>query len=257
MKRKIAIIALALLTVTAGCLGSGPLSTDTEAKSTGDASVQNGSGSGQTVEVGASGQVEATPDRAIVQVSVTARADSVETVREQLAENASQLRTALQESGIDADQITSSRYDIRQNHRHDDRPSEPKFQGRHSFTITVNETERAGKVVVTAVENGATRVENVRFTITEETRNELHEQALAEAIDNARGKAMVAANGTGLELTGAQTVRTADVSTRSPSSKRLAYAAANDAGGSGSTSFDGGTVTVTAQVVVAYNATAA
>jgi len=257
MNRTIALVAVALLTVTAGCIGSGPLGVGAGAQSSGDAPAQNPSGSTQTVEVGASGQVQTAPDRAIVHVAVTARSDSVETVRERLAENASQLRSALEESGLGDDQIASSRYDIRQNYRHNEDPSEPKFQGEHSFTITVNETERAGEVVVTAVENGATRVGNVEFTITEETRNELREQALSKAIENADGKAAVAAEGTGLELAGAHTVQTTDVSSHSPSAQRLTYDLASAGGGGTATSFDGGAVTVTAQVVVAYNATEA
>lgn len=256
MTRTVAIVALALLTVTAGCLGTGPLGSSAGPQSSGDAPAGDADGRDRTVAVAATGQVQAAPDRAVVRVAVTARSDSVETVRERLAENASQLRTALEESGVDADRITSSWYDIGQNYRHDEQPSEPRFEGQHAFTVTVNDTGRAGEVVVTAVENGATRVENVEFTITEETRNELRERALEKAIQNARGKAVVAANGTGLELAGARTVRTADVSTQSPSSQRLTYAVANDAGGT-STSFDGGTVTVTADVVVAYNATGA
>lgn len=254
MKRKFAVLALALLTVTAGCTGSGLM--NTSAQPQGDGLTQNTDAPAQTVAVTANGQVQTAPDRAVIRVAVTARADSVETVRQQLAENASQLRTALREMGLDADQITSVRYDIGRNYRHEERPSEPEFQGQHAFAVTVNETDRAGKIVVTAVENGATRIEDVRFTITQETRRELREQALAKAIENARGKATVAANGTGLELADVRTVQTADVSTRSIGQK-MVYETAAANGGSTSTSFEGGAVTVTADVVVVYNATSA
>lgn len=256
MKRTIAVLALALLTVTAGCTGFGPASTNANPQSAGDAPTGNADAD-RTVKVAATGQVQTAPDRAVVRVAVTARADSVETVRQQLAENASRLRTALQDAGLDADQITSARFDIRQNYRHEKNPSEPKFQGQHAFVVTVNETERTGDVVVTAVENGATRVENVRFTITQDTRRKLRERALGKAVDNARGKAEVAADGTGLELAGVDTVRTADVSTRSVRRTTVEYAAANAGGGGTPTSFEGGAVTVTANVVVVYNATEA
>lgn len=256
MNRKIAVLALALLTVTAGCTGSAL--ENTNASSQANAPSQNAGTTQQTVAIAASGQVQTAPDRAVIHVAVTARADSVEDVRQQLAENASQLQTALRKAGLDGDQITSARYDIGRNHRHDEDPSVPKFQGQHAFVVTVNKTERAGEIVVTAVENGATRIENIQFTITQDTRRQLREQALSKAIGNARGKAMVAANGTGLELAGVKIVKTADVSTQSAGEdKAYRLAAANSGGGSAATSFEGGSVTVTANVVVVYNATSA
>lgn len=254
MKRTIAVLALALLTVTAGCLGSGPTSTDAGVRAAGGASAQDASAD-RTVKVAATGQAETAPDRVVVQVAVTARADAAETVRQRLAENASRLQSALRDAGLDADQITSSQYDISRNHRHEERPSEPKYRGQHSFTVTVNETDRAGEIVVTAVENGATRIGGVQFTVTQETRDDLRERALARAIENARGKAAVAANGTGLELAGIHTVQTVDVSTQDVRRDSVQMAAASGDAGGTATSFEGGTVTVTADVFVVYNAT--
>ncbi|WP_435176320.1 SIMPL domain-containing protein [Halorussus sp. AFM4] len=256
MQRKLAALALALLTVTAGCAGFGSLSTNASPQSGGDRPAGD-AGAGKTIQVAATGQVQTAPDRAVVRVAVTARADSVETVRRRLAENASRLRSALEQAGLGADQVTSARYDIGQNYRHEENSAEPRFRGQHAFVVTVNETDRAGEIVVTAVENGATRVENVQFTITQETRNDLRERALARAVENARGKAAVAANGTGLELAGVHTVKTVDVSTSPVTRQALDYAAASAGGNGAPTSFESGSVTVTADAVVVYNATSA
>jgi hypothetical protein len=254
MQRRVAVLAVALLTLTAGCSalpGASNPGTTAQAES---GAAGPPTETGRTVAVGASGQVQAAPDRAVVRVAVTARADAVETVRERLAANASRMRSALREAGLDADQITSSRFGISRNYEHEDRPSAPKFQGHHEFVVTLDDVDRAGEVVVTAVENGATRVDEVRFTVTSETRRDLRRRALDRAVENARGKATVAANGTGLALDGVRTVRTADVSTDPVRRQEYALtAAAGDAGAS--TSFESGKVTVTAQVVVVYEAT--
>lgn len=251
MRRTLAVLALAVLTVTAGCSGAGPLNANSDAPTTTDSSSTDAD---QTIQVAASGQVQTEPDRAVIRLEVTSRADSVETVRRELAENASKLQTALEDAGLDADQITTTRYDIGRNHRHEKRSSEPEFQGRHAFTVTVDEIDRAGEIVVTAVENGASRVRDVQFTITRETRQELRKQALADAIENARGKAAVSANGTELELDGVRTVQTGDVSTRSPRRTNVEFATASADSGGTSTSLESGSVTITAEVVVIYNA---
>lgn len=261
MRRSFTALALALLAVTAGCsaltgtANPGVQDPQSPNDATNPAAAQ-ATAPDRTVEVAAGGRVQADPDRAVVRVAVTARADSVEAVRRQMAENASRMRSALEGAGLDADQITSARFDIRRNFRHEERPEEPAFQGQHAFVVTLADTDRAGEVVVTAVENGATRVDEVEFTITPETRRELREQALAAAVENARGQAEVAASGAGLELTGVRTVRTAEVSTRPFRRQEVAFATAGGGDGGAATSFEGGKVTVSAQVLVVYNASA-
>lgn len=259
MQRTIAVVALALLTTTAGCSAlAGTSRPDANVQSPNEVS-QPSPETQRTVAVAASGQVQTAPNRAIVRVAVTARADSVETVRQQLAPNASQMQSALQEAGLDADQIVSAQYDISRNVEREERPNAPRFRGQHSFVVTLNDTDRAGEIVVTAIQNGATTVEEVRFTITPETRRDLRKQALAKAVENARDEATVAANGTGLSLAGVRTVQTADVSLQPIRQQEFALAAAGDGGSGGGvpTSFESGKVTVSAQVTVVYNATAA
>lgn len=257
MQRSIAVLGVVLLVATAGCSALvGTSAPQADAGSPDASGVTQPSETERTVAVGATGRVQTAPDRAVVRVAVTARADAVETVRQRLAENASRMRGALEAAGIAGERITSARYDIGRNYEHEERPSAPRFEGQHAFVVTLNDTDRAGEVVVAAVENGATRVEEVRFTIAPETRRHLRERALAAAVENARSEATVAANGTALDLAGVRTVRTADVSTEPVRREDIAFATAGDGGGGAPTSFEGGKVTVTAEVTVVYDATA-
>ncbi|WP_276260029.1 SIMPL domain-containing protein [Haloglomus litoreum] len=267
MRRSIAALSLAVLLVTAGC--SAPLGL-TGAPSDGvnqNPDAEPGGGGSQpavapadparTIQVAASGTAEAEPDRAVVSVAVVARSDDISIIRDRLAANATEMREALAEAGIDAEQVVTTRYDIRQNYRYDPErnPDQPRYQGQHAFAITLNNTSRAGQTVVTALENGANRVEGVEFTLTEETRRDLRNEALAEAVEVGRTQAETAAEGTGLDITGVSTVETAETSVRPYRvQETAAFAAAGDGGGA-STTFEGGTVTVRAQALVTYNAT--
>lgn len=256
MRHTSAILVLVLLTVTAGCSAFGGTSPPGGNAQAQQQQVSGPASPGQTIAVSANGQLQTAPDKALVRVAVTARADSVETVRQQLAENASRMRTALQGTGLDADQIVSSRYDIGRNFRREEQREAPKFRGQHSFVVTVTDPDRAGEVVVTAVQNGATSVEEVQFTITQQTRRDLRKQALANAVENARAKANVMANGTGLTLGEVRTVQTGDISVQPTRQEEFALAAGGDGGGGGEpTSFEGGKVSVTAQATVVYNGT--
>lgn len=262
MRRNVlAAIALALLLTTAGCSTvldtGGPASTAEPDPAVDDPPEQISSPPDEpsrTIRIAASGEVQTQPDQAILRVAVEATGDNASTVRQRLAENVSTMREALASMGIDGDQITTTDFDIRNQHRFGgperDRPA---FYGRHAFSITLTDLNRTGDVIVTAVESGATSVDDVRFTLSADRRDTLREQALADAMDRARGEARVIASSANLSLAGVGSVQTADVGFRPVRFEAAALTA--DAGGA-PTSIDGGAVTVTARVEVTYNATA-
>lgn len=246
-------LALAALLVVAGC--SGPVSSvpnaDAATAAEPDAApAANGDG-GRTVTVSASGTVEASPDRAVIEVAVTATADDVSTARRRLAENVSSMRAGLADAGIESSAITTRFFDISRDRRRE-RPGEPRYRARHAFVVTVEDPDRVGEVIVAAVENGATEVDRVQFTLTKETRRELRREAIADAMANARSQADTMAESAGLRITRVDTVSNREVGV-DPFRREVALAGGGDAG----TSISGGPVTVTAQVQVAYNATAA
>jgi uncharacterized protein YggE len=261
MRRTVAALGLAVLLVAAGC--SAPLGStapgDGVQNQQQNQNRQAAADTDRTIQVAASGTAEAEPDRAVVRVAVVARSDDVSTIRDRLAANSSQLREALRDEGVDADQVVTTRYDIDQNYRYDPErnPDEPRYRGQHAFAITLNNTSMAGETVVTALENGANRVEGIEFTLTEESRRNLRNDALAEAVAVGRTQAETAANGTDLAISGVASVETAETSVRPYRIEETAAlsAAAGDAGGGAPTSFEGGTVTVRAQALVTYNAT--
>lgn len=240
--RTLPVLALVLLVVTAGCTGFVGNTTPGHGADAG--------GSGPTVTVGATGQVSAEPDQAVVRVAVVETATDPNTARTRLAENVSAMRAALREMGIADDQVRTVHFDISQDHRQ--RADQPtRYRAVHAFAVTLNDTERVGTVVDTAVESGATRVDGVQFTLSDAKRQRLHDAALAKAMDGADRQAATLASETNLSLAGVHAVRSADTAVR----PYRAEAVALSAGGSGGTSVESGPVTVTAHVTVVYNAT--
>jgi len=251
-KRLLGTAAVVLLVVTAGCSAAFANATPAGDANTNPDAAQADSGS--TVTVGASGSVEADPEQAVIRVSIRSEADQARDVREQMAERAEQMRAALEEMDLTVD-VVSADYDIRADRERRPEGETTRFVGRHSFVLTVDAPDRAGDVVVTAVENGASTVDGVRFTVTEETRRQLRQQALDRAMENARAEADVLAERGDLELT---TVASASTGSVRVDPYRAEFALAGGDGGAGGvpTTFDTGTVTVSAQVQVTYNAEA-
>lgn len=273
-------VALALMLVTAGCAGvlnNTPVpdtdgqeqaspSTNADVQSPGEQSSDQQSSQSvsnpgstapsRTIKIAASGQVQTQPNQAVLRVAVEATGQNASIVRQRLAENVSQMRSALADMGIESSQITTVSYDIRNRGRFEPREERPPFWGRHAFAITLTEhLNETGKVIVTAVENGATSVDDVQFTLSEEKRRELRNEALADAMGNAREQATIIAEQANLSVAGVGSVQTADIGFRPVRFEAAALAGGADGGGV-PTSIEGGAVTITAQVQVTYNATA-
>lgn len=249
--RRQTIIALgcaALLLVT-GCVASGG------SPSTGT----NASPEGRTIHVSGTGSAAAEPNQAVVDVGVVATADDAATARRRLAENVSRMRAALDRAGVDADQVTTRRYDINRDRRRPRREgAEPRTQYRavHDFEIRLSNTDRVGTVIDTAVRNGATEIHDIRFTLSADRRRRLERNARGAAMTDTRRKAEGIATAANLTVTGVRTVRTDGGSPR-PYRAGAATATETAVPTAGAPSdVEAGPVTVVVTVQVVYDAAA-
>lgn len=238
----ITTLAVALLFVVAGFAGPG------------GASVQEGEEGTSTISATASGTVEAEPDLAVVQVAVVQRADSANAARQALANNVSRLRTALAANGIADDQLRTVAYFIDEDVEFTDEGERivHGYVATQAFEIELPNVSRAGPIIDIAVNEGATRVEGVTFTLSDDRQRQLRTEALGVAMENARADADAVAAGANLTVTGVHSVSTGDVFFAGQE-RAFAEAEAADAG----TVIDPGPVSVTASVSVVYNATRA
>lgn len=250
--RPTAIVGIALLVLVGSGLGVALAAPGVDAP--GDTATNDHAGN-TTIQVSAAADASTAPDTANVRLAVVATADTAEAARAQVAENASRMRTALGDVGVDDDQVRTTYFDITAVHG-DDGTEVVGYRAVHGFEVEVGVGadveplgDRTGTVVDTAVANGASQVEGVQFTLSEETRQELRRQALDRAMGNAREDATVVAAAEDLTVTGVVSVSTADVGVRFPEAADRDVAA--DATG---TSFDPGPVTVSATVSVTYSA---
>jgi hypothetical protein len=240
--RPLLVVALALALVTAGCLGS------VQAQSGSDTRADV---AGPTIGVTASAAVTAEPDLAVVSVAVTATADTATAARSQVATGTDDVRAALDAAEIPADAVRTTTFSVQPRYDYrGDTPALVGYRAVHALAIDVHDVTRAGEIVDTAVDAGATRVDGVRFTLQDATRDDLRERALADAMAAARADADTVAAAGGLTVVGVDHASTAQDVSVSPGP--VFERAASDAG----TSFSPGPVTVSATVDVTYAAAA-
>jgi hypothetical protein len=157
------------------------------------------------------------------------------------------MRTALREAGVPDERVTTEGFNIypQYDHRDDDRDPDG-YRAVHAFRIEVA-PDRAGEVIDTAVGNGATSVSGVQFTLSEERQQDLREEALVIAVENARADAEAVAGAAGVSV---GEVRSLSTSNAGGGPVPFAEARADTAGGS--TVVEPGEVSVRASVSVVY-----
>lgn len=237
--RTIHVALVALLLLTAGCL-SAPMAAGTTGNGDSNAT--------RTIDVSATGTASAAPDLAIVNVAVDARADTADAAREQVANDVASMREALRDFGVPDDAVRTTSFFVGPEYDYSESGRElVGYRAYHAFEIETG-VDEVGDVIDVAVGNGASQVQGVQFTLTDETRDELRERALTEAVESARADAETIASASGVSLGQLHSASTADVSYPRP----YAVAESAAADGAGRTVVEPGPVEVTASVSVSY-----
>ena len=208
----------------------------------------------RTVSVDATGGADAQPDRAVARVRVLAEGDDPATVRDDLATGADALRENFAGIGLADDDYGTTEYRVRSPRIPPREERErPEYRGVHAFEVTLDDPDRVGAVIDAAADADAA-VGDIEFTLSETVRTELREEAIANAMADARTQADAIARNGDLHVT---SVASVDATQRGFSPVRyeadVAEAPTADAIG---TSVDTGDVSVEYAVEVTYNATA-
>lgn len=232
IRRSLAVVGVVLLLITAGCLGVASAQSE-----------ENGTeGETTTVTVHATGEATGSPDRAIVHVSVVAVADAADDARRLAAEDAEGLRSALVAAGIDEDAVSTVGYHLGTDYRREDPDG---YRVTHRFAVELSDVESAGRVIDAAVAGGASRIEGVTFTLSDETRRDLRSDAIATAMTDARTDAESIAGAESLSVVGLESASTSSGGNYVPYYREAADAA-------GQTTVDPGPVSVSVGVTVTY-----
>jgi uncharacterized protein YggE len=230
----IAMGGVGITTAMAGCMDGG-----------GDVRYTVEETSQKTIEVRGTGEVPSDPTQAVIQFSVEATdRSSAQNVVSELAEKSNSVTTTLEDVGIAEDDIQTRNYSL----YFDDRESQ--YEGRHQYSVTVQDPDTAGSIIDTLVESSADTIGGVNFTLDEETREELYDQAVQNAVEDARKEAEMYAEAANVRL-----VETLQINPSSRSYQPVRYERVADTAGGGSappTEIKGGDVTVTATVTIRY-----
>lgn len=204
------------------------------------------------ISVSGEGIVEATPDRATISVGVVSREKNPSAVQNSNAKTASNIINAIIGLGIERKNISTGNYSFNPVYRHFDngRRELEGYEATNSVTIIVDNLNLVGKVIDTALNHGANRVNSLNFGL--RNKNSYQDEALRLAILDARHKAEIAASALGKSIVGVRSVSINSSHVSTPQNYKMARSmTAEDAAGF-ETPIESGTLTCAANVHVEF-----
>ncbi len=154
-----------------------------------------------TLQVQGEGVVEVAPDRARISFAVETEAETAREAGEANARVMDRVVTALRESGIEGIRIETSGYMLQPRYRFvgtDRRQEIAGYSARNMVQVIADEVEEVGRIVDTALDAGANRVQQLVFEVRDAEPHRL--EALRLSVEQARGEAEVMARALGMRL---------------------------------------------------------
>lgn len=145
------------------------------------------------IRVTGEGEIAVQPDTASIHLGVISEAKELLPAQQQNSAVSTKVINSLLALGIDKNQIKTLDYRIES--IYDYEQGKQIFRGykiTHILEVKIDDLSQVGKVVDTAVQNGANYVANVQFT--SKHKDSYYQQALVKALNNASEKANTIAN---------------------------------------------------------------
>lgn len=152
-----------------------------------------------TFDVTGEGKIITKPDVATLTAGITAQAQSVKAVQDQINSVINKVSEGLKQAGIDSKDIRTSNYSI--NPSYDFVGGSQRITGYTASTnilIKVRNLDKVNSVIDQATANGANQISGLNFEVDDKTKAE--DEARQKAVDEAKKKAVQAARIAGFRL---------------------------------------------------------
>lgn len=204
------------------------------------------------ISVGGEGIVEATPDRATISVGVVTRDKNPSAVQAANAKAANSVINSIIALGIERKNISTGNYSFNPVYRHFDngKTEIEGYEAANSVTIIVDDLNLVGKIIDSALNHGANRVNSLNFGLRD--KNYYQDEALRLAILDAKRKAEIAAATLGKSIVSVRSVSINYSSVEAPRNYKMARAMAMEDSAAFETPIESGTLQCSANVNIEF-----
>jgi len=155
------------------------------------------------ITVSGNAKLEVEPDQAEVYVRIETLSEKANDAKDENARTSDKVIKALKRIGIKDDDIETTSFSLNPRYRYDRNKNENILQGytaTHILKATTDDVDDAGKIIDTAVDNGANSIQSVNFGLSKEKQKEISGEALIRAAQVAKDKAQSLASSLGINL---------------------------------------------------------
>ncbi len=195
------------------------------------------------------GKANAIPDTASADIGITVNQATVNNAQSQANQIINKISSDLKNLGVKEKDIKTTNYSINPNYNF-----EGGRQRIDGYTVSVNleikvtPIEKINQVIDTATKDGANSVGNIQFTLNDEEKTKLENQARKQAVDAAKQKAQSLAQASGIRLG-----RIINVSESNQEQRPITFMEKSAVGlGAGDTSVEPGQSTISTTVTLSY-----
>ncbi len=201
----------------------------------------------RTISVNGEGSITVPPNYALLQIEVTTEGSEVEEAQQRNAAIMNQVIQSILELGIPRENIQTAAYNIFP--RYDFVDGKQVFRGyevTNAISVKIPDVSMVGKVIDTAVRNGANRISSLEFRL--ENEDAYYQRALSKALMNAQLKSNTIAETMRLSVS-PQVIEVVEEKEGSPI---VPYRAMLMESSTGATPIEQGVITIIARVTVKF-----
>lgn len=167
---------------------------------------------GTKLTVSGSGTVLVESDLAVVTVGVREASTDVLVAQSTVNEKIAAIKQALLEAGAKESEINTDSINIYANYDYSDNTEViVGYTANNTLSVRTSDIDNVGALIDAAFAAGANTLDNVQFTVQDDS--EAREQALTEAVEDARRKAEVLAAAAGLQIASIESIAESGVYT--------------------------------------------
>ncbi|MDZ7838399.1 MAG: SIMPL domain-containing protein [Actinomycetota bacterium] len=156
-----------------------------------------------TIAVSGSGTVKATPDTVSVSINVVTEEDTSEEAVNKNSEISQQVMTAIEDTQAQDLKVETTGYNLQPLYDYGRENEPPEIYGyrvNSSVEVSTTDMEKIGDIMAEAIDAGANDIGALSFDLSQESKNKIKMDALAEATGDASRKAKAIADSLGLSL---------------------------------------------------------
>lgn len=153
-----------------------------------------------TFDVTGQSKVTTIPDKAMVNMGITVNEPTVKQVQDKANTIINNINAELGKLGIEKKDIKTDNYNLYPNYDYREGQKITGYNVNANLTVSVTDFSKLNQAIDAATKVGANQIGGISFTLSDEKKKEVENQARKEAIDDAKAKAETLSKLAGMRL---------------------------------------------------------